>query len=102
MHDTRSSTYTNRNQKLWDQQSAHYQKAHGGQLAGSGGAAWGVWQIPEAELRVLGDVRGRDVLELGCGAAQRSIALHRLGARVRGLDVSARQLTHARVLMAEA
>jgi SAM-dependent methyltransferase len=97
-----NSPYTNRNQELWDRQSADYQQAHGGQLAASGGAAWGVWQIPESELRVLGDVRGRDVLELGCGAAQWSIALHRLGARVTGLDVSARQLTHARVLMAEA
>ena len=32
-------------------------------LAKSGGMAWGVWQIPEAELRVLGDVRDRDILE---------------------------------------
>ena len=100
-HNFRSAS-TNRNQELWDQRAADYQKAHGGQLAGSGGAAWGVWQIPEAELRVLGDVRGRDVLELGCGAAQWSIALHRLGAIVTALDVSARQLTHARVLMAGA
>jgi hypothetical protein len=68
-HRSRSA-YTNRNQELWDQQAANYQKMHGGQLAESGGAAWGVWQIPESELRVLGDVRGRDVLELGCGAAQ--------------------------------
>jgi SAM-dependent methyltransferase len=48
---------------------------------------------------VLGEVVGRDVLELGCGAAQWSIALHRLGARVTGLDNSAGQLVHARVLM---
>jgi len=51
---------------------------------------------------VLGDVRGRDVLELGCGAAQWSIALHGSGARVTGLDFSERQLEHARRLMAEA
>ena len=100
-HRSRSA-YTNRNQELWDQQAADYQKMHGGQLAASGGAAWGVWQIPESELRVLGDVRGRDVLELGCGAAQWSIALYGLGARVTALDVSARQLTHARALMAAA
>jgi ubiquinone/menaquinone biosynthesis C-methylase UbiE len=64
--------------------------------------AWGVWQLPESELQVLGEVRGKDVLELGCGAAQWSIALHRVGARVTGLDVSERQLEHARELMAEA
>jgi ubiquinone/menaquinone biosynthesis C-methylase UbiE len=50
----------------------------------------------------LGDVRGLDILELGCGAAQWSIALHALGANVTGLDVSGRQLEHARLLMAEA
>ena len=44
------------------------------QLEASGGTAWGVWQIPESELHVLGDVRGRDVLELGCGAARWSCA----------------------------
>lgn len=51
---------------------------------------------------MLGDVCGKDVLELGCGAAQWSIALARLGARCVALDNSARQLEHARRLMAEA
>jgi ubiquinone/menaquinone biosynthesis C-methylase UbiE len=45
---------------------------------------------------VLGDVRDKDVLELGCGAAQWSIALARRGAHVVALDNSARQLEHAR------
>ncbi len=61
-----------------------------------------MWQIPEAELRVLGDVAGKDVLEFGCGAAQWSISLAGLGARTVGLDLSPRQLEHARTAMAEA
>ena len=61
-----------------------------------------MWQIPEAELNVLGDVAGLDVLELGCGAAQWSISLAGLGARPVGLDVSPRQLEHARRGMADA
>jgi SAM-dependent methyltransferase len=61
-----------------------------------------VWQIPEAELAVLGDVAGLDVLELGCGAAQWSISLAGLGARPVGLDLSARQLEHARSAMDQA
>jgi SAM-dependent methyltransferase len=61
-----------------------------------------VWSIPEAELRVLGDVRGKDVLELGCGAAQWSVALAQLGARCVALDNSSRQLEHARRRMTEA
>jgi SAM-dependent methyltransferase len=61
-----------------------------------------VWHVPEAELRVLGDVKGLDVLELGCGGAQWSIALAKLGARPVGLDLSPRQLDHARRAMAAA
>jgi SAM-dependent methyltransferase len=90
------------NRRMWDKQSDDYQDRHAAQLADSGGTAWGVWQLPESDLQILGDVRGRDLLEFGCGAAQWSIALHRLGANVTGLDNSARQLEHARELMAAA
>ena len=91
-----------RNRAMWDGYSDEYQATHGGDLAASGGYAWGTTQIPESELQILGDVAGRDILEFGCGAAQWSIALARLGARPVGLDLSERQLEHARRLMAEA
>ena len=61
-----------------------------------------MWQLPESELQILGGVAGKDVLELGCGAAQWSILLAGQGARIVGLDNSARQLEHARELMAAA
>jgi SAM-dependent methyltransferase len=96
------SGHVEHNERSWDDQSAAYQERHGAQLEASGGTAWGVWQLPESELQVLGDVRGRDVLEFGCGAAQWSIALHRLGARVTGIDLSTQQLEHARELMRSA
>jgi SAM-dependent methyltransferase len=91
-----------RNQAMWDGYSDEYQTEHGADLAASGGYAWGTTQIPESELRVLGDVASCDILEFGCGAAQWSIALARLGARPVGLDLSERQLQHARRLMADA
>lgn len=90
-----------RNRAFWDDYSDTYQADHGPQLAVHG-AAWGVWQIPEDELHILGEVAGRDVLELGCGAAQWSIALARRAARPIGLDLSQRQLDHAALLMDEA
>jgi ubiquinone/menaquinone biosynthesis C-methylase UbiE len=90
-----------RNQVYWNARSAEYQGAHGPQLA-IHGAAWGIWQIPENELRILGDVAGRDVIELGCGAAQWSIALAQRGARAVGVDLSEQQLAHARRLVADA
>ena len=90
------------NQASWDAEADDYQTRHGGQLADSSGLAWGVTQIPESELGVLGDVAGKDILEIGCGAAQWSIALAGLGARPVGIDLSERQLEHARTLMAAA
>jgi SAM-dependent methyltransferase len=94
------SRHAAKNRAHWEAQSDAYQERHGEQIAG--GMGWGVWSVPEADLRVLPDVDGLDVLELGCGAAQWSIGLARLGARAVGLDVSPRQLEHARAAVAEA
>jgi SAM-dependent methyltransferase len=63
---------------------------------------WGMWHVPERTLQVLGPVRGKDILELGCGAAWWSVALARKGARVVGLDFSAARLDQARTHMAAA
>jgi SAM-dependent methyltransferase len=90
------------NRDAWNADADDYQARNAATLESGGGMAWGVWQIPEAELNVLGEVRDRDILEFGCGAAQWSIALSRLGARPVGLDLSERQLEHARRLMVEA
>jgi SAM-dependent methyltransferase len=90
------------NRASWNADADDYQARHGIELADSGGVAWGTTQIPESELRILGDVAGKDILELGCGAAQWSIGLAKLGARPVGIDQSERQLDHARRLMAEA
>jgi SAM-dependent methyltransferase len=91
---------------MWDRTSDEYDEAHAADLGGERALAWGLWRIPESELRVFGErgaaeLAGKDVLELGCGAARWSIALARLGARPVGLDLSSRQLAHARRLMAE-
>ena len=90
------------NRRSWNSDSDTYQEDHGPQLSAPEGPGWGVWQIPEAELQVLGDVQGRDILELGCGAGQWSIALYKAGARPVGLDISENQLEHARRLMDQA
>ena len=90
------------NRASWNADADEYQARHRDQLAAGGGMAWGVWHLPEDQLRILGDVVDRDILELGCGAAQWSIALARAGARPVGLDLSERQLEHARTLMAAA
>ncbi len=62
---------------------------------------WGVWSVPETELRLLDDVAGLDVIELGCGTGYVSSWLARLGARPVGIDNSPKQLETARRLQAE-
>ncbi|HEX4863684.1 MAG TPA: class I SAM-dependent methyltransferase [Acidimicrobiales bacterium] len=52
----------------------------------------------EADLRLLGDLKGKRVLELGCGAAQCSIAFAKHGATAIGVDFSSEQLALAREL----
>ena len=97
----RLTDHARTNRAFWNELSDTYQADHGPDLARHG-AGWGVWQIPEDEIHALGEVAGKDVLELGCGAAQWSIELAKRGARPVGLDLSERQLEHARELQAAA
>jgi SAM-dependent methyltransferase len=90
-----------RNRAFWDGHSDSYQQTHREHI-GRPEPRWGAWQLLESELQILGEVAGKDVLELGCGAAQWSILLAGLGARAVGMDNSARQLEHAREALATA
>jgi SAM-dependent methyltransferase len=97
-----TSTHIRKNRRYWNGIAAQYQREHAVQLNDWGRPVWGVWSIPESDLHALGDVRDRDVLEIGCGAGQWSICLARMGARPVGIDLSIEQLRHAPALMAEA
>ena len=88
------SDHERRNRAFWDADADAYQQVHGDLLAAHP-RAWGVWRIPEEELRVLGHTADLDVLEYGCGAGAWAIALEREGARVVALDQSRGQLRHA-------
>jgi SAM-dependent methyltransferase len=98
---TSSARHVRKNRRYWEAESERYQREHAAQLGGRR-PVWGVWGIPESRLRVLGDVRGKDVLELGCGGGQWSRWLADLGARPVGLDLSMNQLRHAAGLSSDA
>lgn len=95
----RASDYATVNLEDWERTAEGYEVRHRRMLIREGGRAWGTWRIPERSLGLLGPVAGRDVLELGCGAAWWSVALARDGARVVGLDFSPARLRQARVRM---
>src|SRR5579859_5890318 len=94
--------HAQKNLAMWEASSDSYEKRHAEALSGINAMTWGLWRIPEAELHVFDEVAGKDVLEYGCGAARWSIELALCGARPVGLDLSSRQLSHARRLMQEA
>jgi len=62
-----------------------------------GDLRWGIFGITEADLGApLGEVRGLDVIELGCGTAYFSARLAKRGARPTGVDPTPAQLATAR------
>jgi SAM-dependent methyltransferase len=85
------------NRRWWDAQSAAYYQEHGAFL-GDADLLWCPEGLREADARLLGDVRDRDVLEVGCGAAQGARWLVTAGAGVTAFDVSMGQLRQARRL----
>jgi SAM-dependent methyltransferase len=62
---------------------------------------WGMWGVREADVHLLPDVTGKDVIELGCGTAYWSAWLARLGARVVAVDLTPSQLEIARQMQGE-
>lgn len=82
------------NRRLWNRISSGYQQAHDPRI-GAAPRLWGMYSLPDAQLHALGDVTGKHVLELGCGAGQWARALAAEGATVVGLDLSEVQLAAA-------
>jgi SAM-dependent methyltransferase len=94
------SDHARANREAWGVQAKDYEAA-GRRHWADDVITWGTWQIPEASLRSLPEVDGRDVIELGCGTAYVSAWLARRGARPVGIDITPEQLATARALQAE-
>ncbi|MEO3812398.1 class I SAM-dependent methyltransferase [Sphaerisporangium sp. B11E5] len=82
------------NRGWWDAAADEYQAEHGAFLRDAG-FIWCPEGLDEADARLLGDVRGRRVLEIGSGAAQCARWLASQGAVVAAFDLSFRQLQHS-------
>lgn len=91
------------NRRGWDKISASYQAerhittddVHYGPNA-PGERALGM--LREGGRNTPDSVRGKMIVEIGCGGGQNAIALSRWGARCTGVDPSAAQLVHAQAL----
>jgi SAM-dependent methyltransferase len=82
------------NRGWWDSDADAYQAEHG-EFLGEVDFVWCPEGLREADAGLLGPVRGRRVLEVGCGAASAARWLATAGARVVATDLSAGMLRHA-------
>jgi hypothetical protein len=76
------------NRELWTQANSEYADEHAVRAWAAADITWGIFNVTEQQLRVLGDVRGLDAVELVCGTAYFSAWLARRGARPIGVDVT--------------
>lgn len=103
--DLDESAHVETNRWSWDDWSDSYVEA--GRRAYSpehrANPNWGCFGIPEADVGLLNDLEGKDVVELGCGTGYVSVWCLDAGARtVIGLDNSPDQLATARLLQVDA
>ena len=95
-----SPDYVLPNREAWNQWAGEYFDS-GRRDWAAAEPHWGIWSVPEAQLGVLPNVAGKDVIELGCGTGYVSSWLARRGARVVGIDNSPAQLASARQFQEE-
>jgi ubiquinone/menaquinone biosynthesis C-methylase UbiE len=96
MSSSERPDYVEANVANWTRANAEYTDAQAERSWAKDDITWGIWAAPESELKVLGDVHGLDIVELGCGTAYFSSWLARRGARVVGVDPTPAQLETAR------
>jgi ubiquinone/menaquinone biosynthesis C-methylase UbiE len=80
----------------WDKISENYQQKSG---IPTNDVYWGDFVATESQLKILGNVRGKRILEIGCGGAQNSVALSKWGAKTFGVDLSRKQILYGKKLV---
>jgi SAM-dependent methyltransferase len=90
-----------KNREVWTKANAEYTDRRAAEAWAKDEIDWGMFSGPESELNTLGDVDGKDVIELGCGTAYFGAWLAKRGARVVGVDITPAQLETARRLQRE-
>lgn len=80
----------------WDRVSENYQQKSG---IPTDDVYWGDFVATESQLKILGNVRGKRILEIACGGAQNSVVLSKWGAKTFGVDLSRKQILYGRKLV---
>jgi ubiquinone/menaquinone biosynthesis C-methylase UbiE len=83
------------NRGWWDGHAPEYHLDHG-EFLGVADFVWGPERLREADVHLLGDVAGKQILEIGAGSAMCSRWLATQGAHPVASDLSAGMLAHGR------
>jgi len=81
--------------KYWEQSSEGYQEKSD---ISTEYAHYGPYAPHENKLKLLGNIKNKKILEIGCGGGQCSIAFAKKGAICKGLDISVEQIKYAKEL----
>jgi len=81
--------------KWWEENAKYFQE----KINIGAGAEYGPGAPNEKHLKLLGNLKGKEILEIGCGGAQCSVFFAKQGAKVTGIDISKEQLKFARKLI---
>ncbi|WAU82925.1 class I SAM-dependent methyltransferase [Streptomyces sp. Qhu-G9] len=89
--------YLKVNERYWDANSDLYHDAHPEHFDASRHPSWGIWHLPESDLRIFTDELppGSRILDLGCGIGHDTVGFARAGFRAFGVELSSGQLSHA-------
>ena len=85
-------------QEAWDRASDLYLARRGDDVQS---VSYGNLAPTEADVALLGDVRGKRILDIGCGGGHNAVACALAGAAVTGIDISPVQLLAAQRLADE-
>ncbi|UCE65098.1 MAG: class I SAM-dependent methyltransferase [Candidatus Zixiibacteriota bacterium] len=84
--------------KSWDKIAEHYNKRY---EISCDVVHYGPLCPGEDRLRLLGDIKGKKAIDLGCGGGQNAVALAKLGADVTAVDLSTEQIIQAEGLASD-
>jgi ubiquinone/menaquinone biosynthesis C-methylase UbiE len=101
MSPTEYPEYVARNIENWTESNEQYTGPNARAAWTKEELTYGVFDVPERQLQVLGDVADLDVVDLGCGTGYVSAWLLRQGARPVGVDPTPAQLATAREMQEE-
>jgi len=79
--------------KAWNKIARHYHRRY---EISTDTIHYGPLCPGEDKLGLMGDLQGREVVDLGCGCGQNAIALAKAGARVTAIDFAEEQIQQAR------